>query len=84
MKPAAFSASSRLFDLNGDAKCIRKKPNNATIVADVKRFCHQINTDEVLGTHSLLAQLDGRFDVACNTPKGLTVQLDVPLEQSTN
>jgi two-component system, sensor histidine kinase PdtaS len=32
---------------------------------------------------SLLAQLDGRFDVASNTPKGVTVQLDVPLEQST-
>jgi two-component sensor histidine kinase len=32
---------------------------------------------------SLLAQLDGRIDVASNTPKGVTVQLDVPLEQST-
>ena len=29
---------------------------------------------------SLLAQLDGRIDVASNTPKGVTVQLDVPLE----
>jgi len=33
---------------------------------------------------SLLAQLDGRIGVASNTPKGVTVQLDVPLEQSTN
>ena len=32
---------------------------------------------------SLLAQLDGRIDVASNTPKGVTVQLDVPLEQNT-
>ena len=29
---------------------------------------------------SLLAQLDGRIDVASNTPNGVTVQLDVPLE----
>ena len=29
---------------------------------------------------SLLAQLDGRIAVAANTPKGVTVQLDVPLE----
>jgi two-component sensor histidine kinase len=32
---------------------------------------------------SLVAQLYGRIDVASNTPKGVTVQLDVPLEQST-
>ena len=32
---------------------------------------------------SLLAQLEGRIDVVSNTPKGVTVQLDVPLEQST-
>jgi two-component sensor histidine kinase len=31
---------------------------------------------------SLLAQLDGRIAVASNTPKGVTVQLDVPLESS--
>ena len=31
---------------------------------------------------SLLAQLDGRIAVASNTPKGVTVQLDVPLEAS--
>jgi two-component sensor histidine kinase len=29
---------------------------------------------------SLIAQLDGRIAVAANTPKGVTVQLDVPLE----
>jgi two-component sensor histidine kinase len=31
---------------------------------------------------SLLAQLDGRIAVASNTPQGVTVQLDVPLEAS--
>src|ERR1700736_1149934 len=30
--------------------------------------------------NSLLAQLDGRIAVGSNTPKGVTVQLDVPLE----
>jgi chemotaxis protein histidine kinase CheA len=29
---------------------------------------------------SLLAQLDGHIAVASNAPKGVTVQLDVPLE----
>ena len=29
-----------------------KRNISATIVADVKRFSHQINTDEVFGTHS--------------------------------
>ena len=32
---------------------------------------------------SLLAQLEGRIDVASNTPKGVTVQLDVPMQEST-
>ncbi len=31
---------------------------------------------------SLLAQLDGRISVASNTPKGVTVQFDVPLESN--
>ncbi|KJC60199.1 hypothetical protein UP10_14080 [Bradyrhizobium sp. LTSPM299] len=31
---------------------------------------------------SLVAQLDGRIAVVRNTPKGVTVQLDVPLEAS--
>ena len=31
---------------------------------------------------SLLAQLDGRIAVASNTPKGVTVQLDIPLESN--
>lgn len=31
---------------------------------------------------SLFAQLDGRIAVAFNTPKGVSVQLDVPLDAS--
>jgi xanthine/CO dehydrogenase XdhC/CoxF family maturation factor len=38
----AFSASSRLFDLNGEANSASKKHNSATIVYNVRRFCHQI------------------------------------------
>ena len=47
-----FAASSRLFDLNGEANSVRKKHSSATIIVDVKRFAHQINTDEVFGTHN--------------------------------
>jgi len=32
---------------------------------------------------SLIAQLGGRMAVASNTPKGVTVQLDMPLEMTT-
>src|SRR6266545_7952623 len=32
-----------------------KRNISATIVADVKRFSHQINTDDVFGTHRTLA-----------------------------
>jgi two-component sensor histidine kinase len=32
---------------------------------------------------SLIAQLGGRMAVASNTPKGVTVQLDMPLETTT-
>jgi hypothetical protein len=31
---------------------ITKRNISATILADVKRFFHQINTDEVFGTHN--------------------------------
>jgi hypothetical protein len=37
---AAFSASSRLFDLKIEASRFRKKNISAAIVADVKRFCY--------------------------------------------
>jgi hypothetical protein len=39
--------------LNGEANSVRKKQSSATIAADVKRFAHQINTDEVFDTHRL-------------------------------
>jgi hypothetical protein len=49
---AAFSASSRLFDLNGETNRATQRRNSAIIVADVRRFAHVINTDGVLGTHN--------------------------------
>jgi two-component sensor histidine kinase len=33
---------------------------------------------------SLIGQLDGRIEVASKTPQGVTVQLDVPLEEETD
>src|SRR6266699_3800403 len=50
-RSAAFSASSRLFDLNGEANKVRKKQSSAIIAVDVRRFGHLINKDEVFGTH---------------------------------
>jgi hypothetical protein len=44
---AAFSASSRLLALKSEGTRLKKRNISATIVADVKRFSHQINTDEV-------------------------------------
>src|ERR1700732_2725664 len=49
---AALSASSRLLDLKSEAARFTKRNISATIVADGKRFFHQVNTDEVFGTHS--------------------------------
>src|SRR6266446_8179109 len=60
---ATFSASSRLFDLNGETKRVRKKQSSAIIAADVRRFSYLINTDEVFGTHSGRPNSDA-FDVA--------------------
>jgi hypothetical protein len=37
--------------LNGEANRARKRQNRAIIAADVRRFGHVINKDEVLGTH---------------------------------
>src|SRR6266705_3890421 len=50
-RSAAFSASSRRFDLNGETNTVRNKHNRAIIAADVRRFGHAINKDGVLGTH---------------------------------
>src|SRR5262249_31514933 len=52
---APFSASSRLFGLKNEAPRFKRKKISATIAADVKRFCHQIKTEKVFGTHSLAA-----------------------------
>ncbi len=38
--------------LRGEANRVSKKHNRAIIAADVRRFGHVINKDEVLGTHS--------------------------------
>jgi hypothetical protein len=46
------SASSRLFDLNGETKRVRKRQSSAIIAADVRRFSYLINTDKVFGTHT--------------------------------
>ena len=43
--------------MNGEANRARKRQNRATIVADVRRFAHVINTDGVLGTHRRLENL---------------------------
>src|SRR6266496_2866975 len=48
---AAFSASSRLLDLKSEATRFKQRHISATILVDVKRFSHQINTDEVFDTH---------------------------------
>jgi hypothetical protein len=42
----------RLFDLNSEANRVRKQQSSAIITADVRRFGHVINKDEVFGTHS--------------------------------
>jgi hypothetical protein len=49
---AAFSASSRLFDLNGETDRVRRRKKSAIIAVDVRRFGHAINTDEVFGAHT--------------------------------
>ena|SRR5947208_3249352 len=51
-RSAAFSASSRRFDLNGETNTVRNKHNRAIIAADVRRFGHVINKDGVLGTYT--------------------------------
>src|ERR1700730_16768037 len=49
---AAFSASSWLLGLKSEATMFKSKTISAAIAADVKRFCRQIKTDGVFGTHS--------------------------------
>ena len=45
-RSAAFSASSRLFDLSGEAHRVRKRLNSAIIGADARRFGHVIKRTE--------------------------------------
>src|SRR4029453_7705964 len=54
-RSAAFSASSRLFDLNGETDRVRKSQKSAIIAVDVRRFGHAINTDQVFGTHNQIS-----------------------------
>jgi WD40 repeat protein len=49
---AAFSASSRLIDLNGETNSLKRKKSSAIIAVDVRRFGHAINRNEVFGTHT--------------------------------
>src|SRR5262249_33131356 len=55
------------FDVRFDGAILvkaRPKRNiSATVVADVKRFSHQINTDEVFGTHSRMTVTGNLRDV---------------------
>src|SRR3984893_14357017 len=71
---AAFSASSRHLGLKIEAPRFKRKNITATIVVDVKRFCRQIKTDEVFGTHSYqtlplglgnIVLMDRRYCICC-------------------
>ncbi len=60
------------MDLKGEAAKFKRSNISAAIAADVKRFCHQINTDEVLGTHrgrtgNGNSALRMRFGIGMNT-----------------
>jgi hypothetical protein len=46
---AAFSASSQLFDLNGETNRVRRK--QSSIIVDVWRFGYVSKKDEVFSTH---------------------------------
>jgi len=41
------------LDLNGEANRVKRRQNRVIIAANVRRFGHVINTDEVLGTQPL-------------------------------
>jgi hypothetical protein len=49
---AAFSASSRFFDLKSAAKRFKARRISPIIAASLRRFSHRFNADEVFGTHS--------------------------------
>ena len=49
------------MDLKSEATRFKKRNISATIVANVRRFCHQINMDEVFDTHQVMRQIAGAF-----------------------
>ena len=53
---AAFSASSRVFDLNGEVKAAKPK-HKSQIFRQLRRFHHVINPDSVFGTHRSIAAI---------------------------
>ena len=52
VKSAQDRHGQRLTDGQDEATRFKKRNISATIVANVRRFCYRINTDEVFGTHS--------------------------------
>jgi hypothetical protein len=79
----AFSASSRLFDLNGEASRARKRQNRVIINADVRRFAHVINTGGILGAqHSWLARAYGLAAEKVEACPGSTNSADFHRNQS--
>jgi hypothetical protein len=82
----AFSASSRLFDLNGEANSVNKKHSSATIVADVKRFCHWIkrtkfsahtSMTETTYVQQLRKAISGEFLFWGNVPSNQATDCDL-------
>src|SRR5258706_647826 len=51
----AFSASSRLFDLNGEEPKSPERNVVARSFRQLRRFLHLINADKVFGTHRYLS-----------------------------
>ena len=47
----SLASPPSLFDLNGVANRLSKNNNSAAIAPMVMQFRHQINMDEVFGTH---------------------------------
>src|SRR5437773_2762665 len=61
MTQRRVSASSRLFDLNGETDRVRKRQKSAIIAVDVRRSGHVINKDEVFGTYTAQSGCMGFF-----------------------
>ena len=70
-RSAAFSASSRLFDLNGEANSLKKKHSSATIVADIKRSALMSDLNlAVIGNSAIAALVDRRARIVwCCFPR---------------